>query len=68
MASLYDGLMLVSAGMALGLRTLYTLGPDLLVPGGRRARLCGMSRGRGFCEEVDEAMISKRLQVGKMMR
>lgn len=68
MASSYDGLMLVSAGMALGLRTLYTLGPGLLVPEGRRARLCGMSRGRDFCEEVDEAIISKRLQVGKMKR
>lgn len=62
-ASSYDFFMLVSAGMALGLRTLYTLGPGLLVREGRRARLYGMSRGRDFWEEVDDAMISNPLQV-----
>lgn len=50
--------MLISAGMALGLRTLYTLGPCPLVGRGKRVRLCGMSRGRGFWEEA-EAMISR---------
>lgn len=63
MDSSYDGLMRVSAGMALGLRTLYTLEPGLLVGKGRRARLCGMSRDRDFWEEVDDAMISNQLQV-----
>lgn len=58
-ASSYDCLMLISAGMALGLRTLYILGPCPLVGRGKRARLCGMSRGRGFWEEDDDAMISR---------